>query len=184
MTSWHVHALSNNVPLLLRWPVDSPNNGQLFNCFMFYQNMGKITNKYLSFLPVTYFYLTPCHIFIHNGSGRRPYPAKVTVSISTYACICYVYKHIGIPVPGEFPAQRPVTPSFDVFFDLRLNKRLIKRSWGWWFETLPHPLWRHSNGNAWVLIYDGIRLRWNTWTIIKLMISFHIYVHPFGMKIA
>ena len=25
--------------------------------------------------------------------------------------------------PGEFPAQRPVTRSFDVFFDLRLNKR-------------------------------------------------------------
>ena len=27
-------------------------------------------------------------------------------------------------VPGEFPAQRPVTRSFDVLFDLRLNKRL------------------------------------------------------------
>ena len=25
--------------------------------------------------------------------------------------------------PGEFPTQRPVTRSFDVFFDLRLNKR-------------------------------------------------------------
>ena len=30
------------------------------------------------------------------------------------------------PVPGEFPAQRPVTRSFGVFFDLRLNKRLSK----------------------------------------------------------
>ena len=29
-------------------------------------------------------------------------------------------------VPGEFPAQRPVTQSFDVFFDLRRNKRLSK----------------------------------------------------------
>ena len=28
------------------------------------------------------------------------------------------------PVTGELPAQRPVTRSFDVFFDLRLNKRL------------------------------------------------------------
>ena len=27
------------------------------------------------------------------------------------------------------------------FFDLRLNKRLSKQSWGWWFETLSHPLW-------------------------------------------
>ena len=26
--------------------------------------------------------------------------------------------------PGEFPTQRLVTRSFDVFFDLRLNKRL------------------------------------------------------------
>ena len=49
------------------------------------------------------------------------------------------------PVPGEFTAQRPVTRSFDVIFDLRLNKRLSKQWWGWWFETLSHPLWRHRN---------------------------------------
>ena len=49
------------------------------------------------------------------------------------------------PVPGEFPAQRPVTRSFDVFFDLRLNKRLSKQSRGWWIETISRPLWRHCN---------------------------------------
>ena len=49
------------------------------------------------------------------------------------------------PVTGELPAQRPVTRSFDVFFDLRLNKQLSKQSWGWWFETLSRPLWRHCN---------------------------------------
>ena len=49
------------------------------------------------------------------------------------------------PVPGEFPEQRPVTRSFDVFFDLRPNKRLSKQSWGWWFETLSCSLWRHYN---------------------------------------
>ena len=54
------------------------------------------------------------------------------------------------PVPGEFRAQRPVTRSFDVSFDLRLNKRLRKQSWGWWFETLSRPLWRHCNEN-WVV---------------------------------
>ena len=32
------------------------------------------------------------------------------------------------PVSGEFPAQRPVTRSFEVFFDLRPNKRLSKQS--------------------------------------------------------
>ena len=33
------------------------------------------------------------------------------------------------PVTGEFSSQRPVTRSFDVFFDLRLNNRLSKQSW-------------------------------------------------------
>ena len=47
--------------------------------------------------------------------------------------------------PGEFPAQRPVTRSFDVFFDLHPNKRLSKQWWGWWFETLSYPLLRHRN---------------------------------------
>ena len=32
------------------------------------------------------------------------------------------------PVTGEFLAQRPVTRSFDIFFVLRLNKRLSKQS--------------------------------------------------------
>ena len=49
------------------------------------------------------------------------------------------------PVPGEFPEQRPVTRRFGSFFDPRLNKRLSKQSWGWWFETLSCPLWRHCN---------------------------------------
>ena len=45
--------------------------------------------------------------------------------------------------PDEFPAQRPVTRSFDVFFDLHPNKRLNKQPWGWWFETPWWSLWRH-----------------------------------------
>ena len=49
------------------------------------------------------------------------------------------------PVPGEFPAQRPVTWSFDTSFDLRVNRRLSKQSWGWWFQTPSRPLWRHCN---------------------------------------
>ena len=53
------------------------------------------------------------------------------------------------PVIGEIPAQRRVTRSFDVFFDLRLNKHLSKQSWGWWFETPSRPLWRHCNDLVW-----------------------------------
>ena len=52
------------------------------------------------------------------------------------------------PPPRELPAQRPVTRSFAVFFDLLPNKRLSKQWWGWWFETLSRPLWRHGNDDA------------------------------------
>ena len=48
-------------------------------------------------------------------------------------------------VTGEFPAQRPVTRSFDVLFDLRLNKRLSKQSRGQWFDMPLGSLWRHCN---------------------------------------
>ena len=48
-------------------------------------------------------------------------------------------------VPSEFPAQRPVMQSFDVFSDLRLNKWLSKQLWGWWFETLSCPLCRRGH---------------------------------------
>ena len=48
------------------------------------------------------------------------------------------------PATGEFSTQRPVTRSFDVFFDIRLNEWWSKQSWGWWFETPSHPLWCHS----------------------------------------
>ena len=53
------------------------------------------------------------------------------------------------PVPGEFPTQRQVTRSFDVFFDLYPNKRLSKQWWGWWFEMTSCPLWRHCNAFPW-----------------------------------
>ena len=48
-------------------------------------------------------------------------------------------------VTGEFPSQRSLTRSFDVFFDLRLNKRLSKQSGRQWIETLLRSLWRHFN---------------------------------------
>ena len=47
--------------------------------------------------------------------------------------------------PGEFTAQRPVTRGFDVFFDMRPNKRLRKQPWGWWLETPFWSLWRQCN---------------------------------------
>ena len=68
--------------------------------------------------------------------------------------------HVTGHLCGEFTGprwiprtQRPVTRSFDVFFDLRLNERLSEQARGWWFETLPRPLWRHSNA------FSGFRFR-------------------------
>ena len=49
------------------------------------------------------------------------------------------------PVTGEFPWMRPVTRSFGVFFDQRLNIQLCEQSWGWWFDTPSCSLWRHCN---------------------------------------
>ena len=62
--------------------------------------------------------------------------------MGTFSTLLALYE--GNPlVTGEFPAQRPVTTSFDVSFDLRLNKRLRNQSEGWWFETPSCSLWRH-----------------------------------------
>ena len=49
------------------------------------------------------------------------------------------------PVTGGFPSQRPVTPSFDVPFYLRLNKWLSKQAKRLLFETPSRSLLRHCN---------------------------------------
>ena len=76
-------------------------------------------------------------------SGARSDSSWWRHQMETFSALLAIY--INSPVPGEFPAQRPgpVTRSFHVFFDLHQNKPLSKQSWGWWFETPPHPLWRH-----------------------------------------
>ena len=42
---------------------------------------------------------------------------------------------------SEFPSKRPETGSFEVFFDLCLNKHPRRH----WFETPLHLLWHHCN---------------------------------------
>ena len=46
------------------------------------------------------------------------------------------------PLCGEFTGHRGA-----LMFSLNctLNKRLCNQSRGWWFQTPPGPLWRHSN---------------------------------------
>ena len=57
---------------------------------------------------------------------------------------------------GEFTGHNPVTRSFDVFFDLGLNKRLSKQWRGWIFETLSRPFWRHCNAEYGKSIHQQI----------------------------
>ena len=88
-------------------------------------------------------YIVNCVYFSGFSSGWR----HQMETFSALLAICAGNS----PVSGEFPTQRPVTRSFDVFFDLRLNKRLSKQSWGWWFETLSRSLWRHCNVTNWLV---------------------------------
>ena len=79
------------------------------------------------------------------------------------------------PVIGEFPAQRPVTRSLNVFLDLRLNKRLSKQSRGWWFKTPSHTLKRHFN------VYERDRQMWRSqrkklFNDIKVCVKFHFFL--------
>ena len=84
---------------------------------------------------------------------------------------------------GEFPTQRPVTRSFDIFFDMRLNNRLSKQSWGWWFETPWRSLWRHcyvslsqwGGNNAWPMLFF---LMWHR-TSHERTVTYHMGLHEF-----
>ena len=78
------------------------------------------------------------------------------------------------PVTSGVPLRRPVTRSFDFFFDLRLNKRLSKESRRRWIETPPRWLWCHCNGfcrlqsrERIIIDYDGysfglVPITWQT----------------------
>ena len=68
-------------------------------------------------------------------------------------------------------AQRQVMQSFDVLYDLRLNKRLRKQSWGWWFETPSHPLWRHCNDYHSCAASDGAW--WSRDTVVTTPTCIH-----------
>ena len=83
------------------------------------------------------------------------------------------------PVIGKFPTQRPVTRTFNFFYDLRLNKRLSKQSWGWRFETLSRSLWRHSNEHmAWLCHNELSNSNFNScfWVCALLVLSV-IFIH-------
>ena len=101
----------------------------------------KLKNEFTHQITKTIKQVISKYISLHASCIARPWWRHQMETFSALLAICAGNS----PVPGEFPAQRPVTRSFDVFFDLRLNKRLSKQPWGWWFETPAWSLWRHRN---------------------------------------
>ena len=72
-------------------------------------------------------------------------PAMETIGLThwgqvTHICVSLSYASISSD-NGLLPCQ---CQAIDLF-DLRLNKRLSKQSWGWWFDMRSCSLWRHCN---------------------------------------
>ena len=78
------------------------------------------------------------------------HPTFFIRNVTMTSLIWYIFRVTG-PLRGEFagdrwiPLIKPVTRTFDIFFDLRLNKWLSKQSRSRWFETPSGSLWRHCN---------------------------------------
>ena len=98
------------------------------------KSLIKLITKTVSKLPIT-------DPLCRESAGDQSWRRNQMETFSPLLALCVGNS----PVTGEFPAQRPVTRSFDVYFDLRLNKRLSRQSWGWWFEILSRSLWHHCN---------------------------------------
>ena len=132
-------------PILIIWPF--PNSMKILICF-------RISRSYWQVSPQLRCNDTWLIWAWFKGSNLRFYKSKNFYSreineswwrhqMETFSALLAICAG-NSPVPGEFPT-RPVTRSFDVFFDLRLNKRLSKQWWGWWFKTLSVSSWRHRN---------------------------------------
>ena len=92
------------------------------------------------------------------------------------------------PVTGEFHALRPVTRSFDVFFHLRLNKRLRKQSRGWWSETPSCPLWRQCNAKTPSLQWKTYMTQWlscvcTLWSYAQSSVAVFVCIPNLGQAV-
>ena len=87
----------------------------------------------------------------YHSTNKMPYIYISMSSISYNDVVTWKYFRVNGPLCVEFafhrwiPQQRPVTWSFDVFFDPRLKQQFSKQWCRRGFETLSHSLWRHCN---------------------------------------
>ena len=111
------------------------------------EDLGRYRNPVLQLIRYAHNDPLPGYVSSPIGFGYDTWWRHQMETFSALLAICAGNS----PATGEFPTQRPVTRSFDVFFDLSFNKRLSKQLRDWWFETLSHPLWRHCDDFHWWL---------------------------------
>ena len=131
----------------------------IWSSLMFSQNVSRKRSVNLLLMP-----------WPRNESGsRNPVSAWWRHQMETFSALLIICAG-NSPVTGEFPAQRPVMWSFDIFFYLRLNKRLNKQWWAWWFETPSRPLWLHSNEflKCWVVCKSSLLIFWRCAEIVHV----------------
>ena len=144
-----------------RWAVDSPHKGPVMRALMF--SMKSVLKNPLNKKSNCWWFETPWHscdvtavkqtVFYSSQLLYSAHMGYRNSKLSWWRHQMDIFSPLlalceGIPpVTGGFPSQRPVPRDFDVFFDLRLNKRLSKQSRRWWFETPSRSLWRDCNIN-------------------------------------
>ena len=83
------------------------------------------------------------------------------------------------PIPGEFPAQRPVTGSFDVSVDLRLNKN-------GWVNNREAGDFRRHRAHYDVIIINWVRMRLlyepRRSLFCVCILSFHLHEKRYEIK--
>ena len=89
------------------------------------------------------------YFFRSSGTVRRYNSLGSVYAIrhsSLYIILCVTWwRHQIETFPAENSPHKGQWRGALVIFYLRLNKRLSKQPWGWWFETLSRPLWRHRS---------------------------------------
>ena len=126
-----MHSLTHNI---YPWPCfNSFGFGHINSCLWIHMFLSSVFCR-IALLP-------------HNWNTISQIPASDSRSwwryqMVTFSALQALYAG-NSKVTGELPSQRPVTRSFDVFFDLRLNKRVSKQSKRRWFWAPSRSLWHH-----------------------------------------
>ena len=96
--------------------------------------------------------------------------------------------HLRVEFTGHLwiPLTKASAQSFDVFFDLHLNKRLSKQLRGWWFEMPLRPLWLTVMSVIISVVYyiSFETITTNSFWTLPIFIQFHVIMFIIHIKVA